>query len=75
MYYVIMFMYVRVAQKAKICQIFRFRTFLESGNDSKSKLILTFFSKVGLKGRAFDLNFCIFCITPKENTLFQVISP
>ena len=32
-------------------------------------LILTFFSIVGLKGRAFDI---IFCITPKENTLFQV---
>ena len=64
--------YIRVVQKAKIRQIFRFRTFLESWDDSKSKLIFTFFSKVGLKGPAFDLKFCIFCITPKENTLFQV---
>ena len=48
----------RIVQKAKICHIFRFRTFLESWDDSKSKLFHTFFS----------------ILPPKENTVISSIS-
>ena len=59
---------------AKVCLILKFRTFLESLEHSTSKSFLSFFSKVGLKGPAFALKFCIFCINPKENTVISSIS-
>ena len=56
---------------AKVCPILKFRTFLESWDDSKSKLFHTFFSKVTLNGTAIALKFWTFCITPKASTLSQ----